>query len=532
MNYFDFHLHPTLKTTLKAGTAYNTKIPTNSVSGIPGFCTDLPQIFASQASVPQLSSFERKLVGVSLYSIEGVIAGDKLLNEVARTNKKLSKYVSVQRLQEIAGNQLKAYDYLKNELLAVFQKKPEFAVVDNNTDFSALDPTKIHVFFVLEGCHSLCNSSNTFFDKTEIIKNLGELASTVPVISVNLSHLQQSNISNHPYGIQLTSNAAFIPSGNGLSQDAEEIIQTCFDRGICVDIKHMSLIARRQLFQQVNAGKYRNPQPVICTHAGFTGIHSGEMQEYVLAFGKKGNAVKVIFGKPNHIASNTAHLQRPAPAFNASSINLYDEEIAAIVQNGGLIGLSLDRRIGGFVGQFDEDPYAFFDDETYIVDKEYFSIPEFQQLGIDPKSVGQKIDDAHCNVKEDLLEASRLPSVLEDYHRDQLMLQIKHFLQVCLNHGISLDHAQTKICIGSDFDGIINPFTCAMRVDELPKLKTFLQKNFHHFLGRYTDSRAWRSQLDIKQFTEQLFYLNGLSFIQQRIGVLSNAGVQAVPGMV
>lgn len=521
MNYFDFHIHPTLKTTLKENIEYNTQVPSNAVSGIAGLCTDLPQIVASQASIKQLMRFDQKLFGVALHSIETVIAGDQTLNEIARTNKKLGKYISVQRLQDIVSNNLKAYDYVKNTLLPVFQTKPEFQIVDSNTDLNTLDPNKIHVFFVIEGCHSLCNNSNTFFDKQEIITNLNDIASLVPVLSVNLTHLQKSNISNQAYGIQLTNNAAFIPTGNGLLPDAEDIIQACFNKNICIDVKHMSLIARKNLFQQLNANKYQNQQPVICTHAGFTGIPSDSIRDYVLAFEQKGGAVKIILGKPNHIEPNVDHLQRPAPAFNASSINLYDEEIVAIVRNGGLIGLSLDRRISGFVGQFDEDPYAFFDDETFLVNKEYISVPEFQQLGINAGNISSKINDAWCNVKQDLLDVSDPPSVLQEFHRQQIMLQIKHFLQICINDGIPLEEAQTRICIGSDFDGLINPFYCLMKVDELPKFKSYLQKNFKNFLGSYTDSRSWRNQLDVNVFADQLFYLNGISFVQKRLQLLN-----------
>ena len=521
MNYFDFHIHPTLKTTLKENLEYDSQVPTNAVSGLPGLCTDFPQIVASQASVKQLMRFDQKLLGVALHSIEKVIAGAEILHEIARKNRKLKKYISVQRLKDIESNDLKAYNYLKELLLPVFQTKPEFQIVESSTDFNTLDPNKIHVFFVLEGCHSLCNDSNTFFDKREIIANLNELTSMVPVLSVNLTHLQKSNICNQAFGIQLTNNSVFIPTGNGLLPDAEDVIQACFNKNICIDLKHMSLIARKNLFQQLNSNKYQNQQPVICTHTGFTGIPSASIPDYVLAFENKDGAVKIVLGKPNHVEPNVNHLQRPVPTFNASSINLYDEEIVAIVRNDGLIGLSMDRRISGFVSQFDEDPYAFFHDETFLVDKEYISVPEFQQLGINPNNISSKINDAWCNTKQDLLDVSDLPSALEEFHRQQIMLQLKHFLQVCINDGIPLAEAQTKICIGSDFDGIINPFYCLMKVDELPKFKSYLKRHFKDFLGRYTDSRAWRNELDVNMFAEQFFYLNGLSFVQKRLQLLN-----------
>lgn len=522
MNYFDFHIHPTLKSTFKEGIPFDAKIPTNAVSGIAGLCSDLPQIVASQASVPQLQKFEKKVLGVALYSVEAVISGDKLLQQIARTNKNLSKYISIDRLKEMENNTIKAYDYIKNILLPPYQNQPQFNILRKGSTLADADPQKIHVFFSLEGCHSLCNSSNIFFDTTEIITNLKDLCSAIPLVSVNLTHLQKSNICNPAFGIQLTDNAAFIPSGNGITADGERLAQACFDLNLCVDVKHMSLVARRQLFQQVASGKYSNPQPVICTHAGFTGIASNAMHEYVLAFEQKSSSVKVLHGKPNHVAPNENDLRRPAPTFNASSINLYDEEIAAIIKGGGLIGLSFDRRICGFVNQFDADPYAFFHDETFLVDKESFSLAEFQQLGITKNNIGSKISERFCNTKDDLLQASDLPSTLQEFHRTQIMLHLKHYLQVCINNGIALTEAQKGICIGSDFDGIINPFYCCMTVEDFPKLKTYLQKNFHDFLGKYTDSKAWRNNLDIKQFTEQFFYLNGEAFLQKRLSLLKS----------
>lgn len=519
MDYFDFHQHSTLKSTLREGIPYDVCVPVNAVSGIVGLCTDLPQIVASQASVSKLKRFDKKVVGVALYAVESVIAGDKTLREVGAQNKKLSKYLSVTRLTDIESNKLKAFDYVTNILLPVFEQKPEFHILRGPDDFSKLDPGKINIFFTIEGSHTLCNQSNTFFHTAEIIQNLDILLSRVKVLSINPTHLQHSNICTQAYGIQLTDNSAFIPSGNGLPADGEAAIQACFERDICVDIKHMSLVARKQLFDKVAEGEFTNPQPIICTHAGFTGISSDQIRDYVIAFDLRGHAVKVVYGKPNHIAPNDNDRRRPAPTFNASSINLYDEEIVAIVKNDGLIGLSLDRRICGFVSQYDEDPYAFYNEEIFLVDKEFFSLDEFRQLGIARHGIGGKVNDAYCNVKDDLLEVSNPPSRLQDFHREHVMLQLKHFLQVCVNNGIPLEKAQSHICIGSDFDGIINPLYCAMTVDELRPLKTYIRKNFKGFLGQYTDSKARRDQLDIPRFLDQLFYENGVAFVKRRMGV-------------
>jgi hypothetical protein len=65
-----------------------------------------------------------------------------------------------------------------------------------------------------------------------------------------------------------------------------------------------------------------------------------------------------------------------------STINLFDEEIVWIVQHGGMIGLSMDRRIMGYVSTFDDHPTGFDQDSPFVVDKEFFSGSEWLALGI------------------------------------------------------------------------------------------------------------------------------------------------------
>jgi hypothetical protein len=85
-------------------------------------------------------------------------------------------------------------------------------------------------------------------------------------------------------------------------------------------------------------------QPIICTHAGFAGLAYGDIPDYIkYSPAGKGPSEQILWGKPimfEYVGNRIA--------FNPSSINLYDEDILQVLQSGGLIGISLDKRILGY----------------------------------------------------------------------------------------------------------------------------------------------------------------------------------------
>jgi hypothetical protein len=83
-----------------------------------------------------------------------------------------------------------------------------------------------------------------------------------------------------------------------------------------------------------------------------------------------------------------------------------------------------------------------------------------------------------------------------------------------MNAGISLEKAQQHITIGSDFDGVINPFINMETVEDMPALKKYILQNFDYHLGSLNDSTKWKSQLDVPGFVEKLFYENGYNYVK------------------
>ena len=78
----------------------------------------------------------------------------------------------------------------------------------------------------------------------------------------------------------------------------------------------------------------------------------------------------------------------------------------------------------------------------------------------------------------------------------------------------SVAEAQKHITLGSDFDGLINPFSNIKTVEALPALKKYIATKFQLYVESLTDSSLWANQLDFKQFPEDLFFNNGFNFIK------------------
>ncbi|MEO8960561.1 MAG: hypothetical protein ABI325_01685 [Ginsengibacter sp.] len=143
-------------------------------------------------------------------------------------------------------------------------------------------------------------------------------------MSVNLTHMEQSPLCNQAFGMQFLSNEGFRPTRFKISGDGIRVIKHCYENKIMIDIKHLSLGSRQHLYELRNSVVFAGiKQPIVCIHAGFTGISLKEIPDYAFAirkFPKKGYTV-LWQGKPVKYGDS------PRPCFNALSINLYDEDI-------------------------------------------------------------------------------------------------------------------------------------------------------------------------------------------------------------
>ena len=116
-------------------------------------------------------------------------------------------------------------------------------------------------------------------------------------------------------------------------------------RRVLVDLKHMSLAGREEVMALVANYNAHHPDkiPLIASHNGYAGMDIAEMRSRVAPDAPDDLREK---DKTQVFTRLSPHFRRPLH-FNRWSINLAREEITAIVDSDGLIGLSLEQNILG-----------------------------------------------------------------------------------------------------------------------------------------------------------------------------------------
>jgi len=176
----------------------------------------------------------------------------------------------------------------------------------------------------------------------------------------------------------------------------------------------------------------------------------------------------------------------------------------------------MDRRILGYVSIYDDRPVGIDSSSPLMVDKEYFSSSEWRELGISDNIIGRSVNEDDCLSMDDVVQSAEdsIPQ-RNIYFYAHVLLHIKHFLQTCITGGIPLATAQKHITIGSDFDGVINPFVNFETCLDMPGLKHYIVSYLKRFLKDLKDSHEWADQLDAAAFAEDLFYNNGYNFVSK-----------------
>jgi microsomal dipeptidase-like Zn-dependent dipeptidase len=523
MPFFDFHLHPTLKSMFSQTATKTSPWENFDVTTIPWllkWCTDFQYILGSQSNLAQLANSGCNLVCVALHAPERGMTKDKFLNQQAKGS--LSKYLDPVELEIINRTDTSPYALITDNLENVLMKPERFGIMDKKivllkkgVTYAPNDKNNIYVAFTVEGAHSLADTyDKTNINAQNILDNLTNLTDTkgVGVVSVNLTHLEQFKFCNHAYGVLFVESEDFKPTGKEITEEGVKILKECYTRGIMIDMKHMSLGARRFLIERLRPAPDIEEviQPLVCTHAGFAGISYSDIPDYMI-YEEVGNGVSahIKWGKPKIYSSVNR------TAFNPSSINLYNEDIIAILRSGGMIGLSLDKRILGFT---DGDERPEFSEEL-VIEEEFISVQE-KKYFLPKNVVGEKMTDEFCIITSEVLEGGQVNPNASFYHLCHFMSHILHLVRVADENGYDVNKALSQVCIGSDFDGIINPVWCCDTVNSLENFKNAFIDQFPVYAKANRDLVNLPAGFNVKTFADQLFFENGKNFLQQRIGFL------------
>jgi microsomal dipeptidase-like Zn-dependent dipeptidase len=510
MPFFDFHCHPGLKPQFskpatkpspwdyidaKLAVAKGWDIKINSLFN---------EVLNSQSNLTQLFQNDVRMIGVILHALEKKIG--KLLAEKSIVNKGKINLIDKNRLHYLASG-VHSFELINEELQWLKDSVSPipgaaFKIVSKASDFDETDNNTVFGVIIIEGLHCFFDDPDALDAKERFTENFHAFTDANTVVSINICHMQQNQFCNHAYGIQLFNPALFYPTGNGITDWGKEVISLMSSKKILTDIKHMSLKARLDLYRMFKVDDVvpRFVQPLICTHAGTTGLRILDRVKYIEHVPvNKGLAWEVVYLKPrSRFYDDVYH--------NCSSINLYDEDIENIFLSEGIIGLSFDQRILGFGDDSGLTSVIVPHDVEYISHQEasFFFGPTPTNLQVWP-------DDTNVWASEDLANLDM--AFYPELHRRFLINNIMHILWVAGRHSlIGIEKAAKQICIGTDFDGLINAIDCCKTADGLQQLKDDMREELADLL-QYNGF----SYLNVDTLLDDIFYNNGKNFMLKRL---------------
>ncbi|MBK8881392.1 MAG: membrane dipeptidase [Bacteroidales bacterium] len=457
-SFIDLHCHPGLKSFLTANTESERENCWKYLNAkwlfglVDRFLLD--HMLDSASSLSQLVRGNVSVAVVGLYSYEKAMIKGRLakifgfvlnLLNLSRILNRLRireiNYEVMQRISEDNSNYFKLFKELRKHLLNSETITPGYNLPGTFTD---IQWDMHNIILSIEGGHNLCSRMpHTNSRNAQVMRNLDKLKyGGLRYFFFSPAHLESNPLCTHAYGMKMISDERFLPDGeaHGIGQLGKAVIKKALEEPnrILIDIKHMSLVSRRQYYKMVERGI-----PIIMSHGGVTGVSYNSMP--IVKCELTGKCAKVEYFKPAGLMNTN---------FNPWSINLYDEEIPIILESDGIIGLNLDERILGTKQRKSSELF------------EYFSRRDFLDLWDQVPANDDIFNDNQANHR------SRRRRLFV-FHRD-----VKHLCNNIL-HIVKIGgrEAWDHICIGSDFDGMVNAIDPYDNSVKLKKLRRHLIKH-------------------------------------------------------
>ena len=389
------------------------------------------------------------------------------------------------------------YDYIRKQSETISISKKKFRLANDYSEFKNIllnQHDTIAGILTIEGGHALGNVKNneilykTYKDldsddkemiKKHYISNVSRLKGHADISSavfhpqhtpffITFCHMFNNYLAGHAK--TFTPGKFILPGMDnlldqeiglnaGFSQLGREVVDLLLSREngrrILIDVKHLSRPARKEYFDIVKQ-KRRNGDhiPVIFSHGAVSGYDSSYFENR---------------GRQDTEADHTLGY------FSHMSINLYNDEIREIVESDGLIGLATHegRMPGG-------------------------------------------------KAKKELEEIKRKIS-WQDHRADRFKIELRNaYLKLFLGnvfqivHAVNDEKAWDHICIGSDYDGIMDPFDrypeCGYFSILLGDIQYYL-KHFSFDIDIYED--GYQKSLDKKELKKLMFGLDARMIVEK-----------------
>jgi microsomal dipeptidase-like Zn-dependent dipeptidase len=495
-SYIDFHCHPGLKTFL-SGADEGSRSNCWETPDLVGFLGEVAKIalgnmFNSNSSLTQLKAGNVSIAVVGLYAYErpmitGTLemrsdTGFNLLKATKLLGKRNRENISrecLEKISSVKNNYFDLFNEVQEHLLDSRDIVPKYKLLKK---LSESEPDMLNIILSIEGGHNLLsNLPGDKPDRESVLKNLETLKKMEDrrYLFLGLAHLESTELCNHAYGMKIIADDGFRPAGDGISNLGKDVIKKALEEEpyrMLIDVKHMSFRARMQYYDMLKYGSLKNV-PIIMSHAGLTGRSYKEMP--IKSYELIDRWYKVEYYQPTGLLGTE---------FNPWSINLYDEEIPIIIKSNGIIGINLDERILG-TGRPTPDHLT-----EYFSEGEYEFCRPFFEMG---KATAESLDNQDNSDEK------------HGFHRD-LRHICNNILRIVKKGG---PEAWNNICIGSDFDGLVNPVDNYHTSEKFGKLSKDLEK----CLPRMAESdKGYQYDLsNMKAKVEGIMYENARTFLEK-----------------
>ncbi|WP_241330915.1 amidohydrolase family protein [Chryseobacterium arthrosphaerae] len=489
-NIFDFHFHLLFKHLIsKKDTG---RLPLNSNFKTKGLMSVIDEFmgnaFDSQSSPAMVKNSSLGYGVTALMAMEYAFAEN--INGFFKGFSPSKLPISWDFIDRVKNRETTYFDLLKEEI-AYYQSN--YAVLENDFKIKFISrkrPPAEDIFsnqqytylaFSVEGAHNFSDAkirdTAAATDPGKCYREIQDDPDNVDLFSINLVHLSEipeQHMCGFAQALNGTAQIAFrsedfIPkSGFGISDKGKDFIRTVFlhSHPSLIDIKHMSVFSRHKFYQFREELGAEHPEtlrlPIISSHTGFTFSSIKdflEQKNYRSTFRYvQGKTICEIQAK-NQVIGKTDFLLNNKLFGNPWTINLFDEEILEIMKSNGLIGISMDQRILGAAKSMMDGSRP-----EYFKDPEAIPLYEWRKW----------FKEGTFDLKEAFIT------------EDKTDREIRHIYLLCAHilYAVRLGYSEMNwvgerspwdhICIGSDYDGLINPINLYDDVTTLGKLRNDL----------------------------------------------------------
>lgn len=542
--YFDLHLHPALKSFLtdprpeKRDDCWKTY--RNFIDFLVG------NIIDSQASLEQLNRSQTTVSVAAIYALEEGLDDIFLVTGILPLVSHLDRKM-VRELRPVSyfDRFLEKVKHLENSL-TIRGEESAFTIVSQGAD---IDPLRNTLLLAVEGAHILEGSPEVApLSRLEELKNFRH-----KIFYLTLCHFIRNPFCTQAFAMKLVDvrkKPIFLPRGTGLTDLGKTLIQRAYQtengRRILIDVKHMSLSSRQDFYAFKASDASMKDQPIIASHVAVTGMswaYSARCESFQEAkYLEELDQWAIEYTKPAGL-----RLGKEQATFNPATINLFDEDIQEIINSGGLIGIMLDQRQLG-VNKKVSEYFAGEDFRRHCEvegSPEEWSAPEELQEIMTNTSDGRFIRGQQMNAYRDLFNVKnplrgtsllglrkmfsgtsdpkpvpasgirtthQAPSLNRKQRRHLLHL-INNLLHVVRVGGPA---AWQQVCLGSDFDGLVDAVNHCENVTEYADLEVHLCEMIQQLIDQEGEAfRAAHYLDDLPVLIRGVMWENGLRFIRE-----------------